>query len=106
MTLAKLVTNWITGLSLWKDAGLIHDAQRYVGHGSISEVGMAIAGGVAQLWNQGISNQHEPHIVRCGWWYNSLKSNDAYMSHQPRPSLVQIIGIIWTNGVLLSIRPL
>ena len=46
--------------------GLIHDAQRYVG--SICEVGMAIAGGVAQLWYQGISNQYEPHIVRCGWY--------------------------------------
>ena len=76
--------------------------QRYVGHDSISEVGMAIAGGVAQ----GISNKHEPHIVRCGWWYNSLRPNDAYMSHRPRSSLVQIIVIIWTNGVLLSIRPL
>ena len=65
-TLTKLVSNWITGLSLWKDTGLIHDAQRYVGHCSISEVGMTIAGGVAQLWYQGISNQHEPHIVRCG----------------------------------------
>ena len=36
---------------------LIHDAKRYVGHGSVREVGMAIAGGVAQLWYQGISNQ-------------------------------------------------
>ena len=54
----------------------MHDAQRYVGHGSISDVGMAIAGGVAQLGYQGISNQHEPHIVHCGW-HNSLRPNDA-----------------------------
>ena len=76
------------------------------GENSISEVGMAIAGDVAQLWNQGISKKHEPHIVRCGWWYNSLRPNDEYMSHRPRSSLVHIIVIILTNGVLLSIRPL
>ena len=84
------MSNWITGLSLWKYTGLIYDAQRYVGHGSICQFGMAIAGGVAQLCYQGISNQHEPHIVRCGWWYNSLRPNHAYVSHQPRPSLLQI----------------
>ena len=52
-----------------KRYGLIDDAQRYVGHGSISEVGMAIAVGVAQLWYQGISKQHEPHIARWGWYW-------------------------------------
>ena len=42
--------------------------------------------------------------------YNSLRPSDAYMRHQPRPSLVQIKAcrkaIIWTNAVLLSIGPL
>ena len=66
---------------------------------------MAIVGGVAQLLFQGISNQHEPHIVRCVW-YNSLRPNDAYMSHQHGPSLVQIIHCnVFLIGVLLSMRP-
>ena len=61
--------------------GLTNDAKRYVGHGNVNGVGMANAVGVAQLWYQGISNQHEPHILRRGW-YSSLRPNDAYMSHQ------------------------
>ena len=40
--------------------------------------------------------------------FNSLRMSDAYMRHQPRPSLVQLMAcrqaIIWTNAVWLSIR--
>ena len=49
-------------------------------------------------------------IFPCDQCINSLSLSDAYMRHQPSPSLGQIMAcrqaIIWTNSGILSIEPL